>query len=148
MLVIQQDYYILFCQITWSVLSRFAPCVTIPFKLSLGFSFFLKKLTLSQQGHNKLSKKTFIMLQKIISSKYCSFELCIYQRILKKCIMVSIQVLCSKNISTFIIIRMFLVHQFSILEWFLNDCVTLKTGVMMLKIQLYHHRNKLHFKIY
>jgi len=24
--------------------------------------------------------------------------------------------------------------------------MTLKTGVMMLKIQLYHHRNKLHFK--
>jgi len=27
----------------------------------------------------------------------------------------------------------------SILEWFLKDHVTLKTGVMMLKIQLYHH---------
>ncbi len=27
-------------------------------------------------------------------------------------------------------------HQISILEWFLNDQVTLKTGVMMLKIQL------------
>jgi len=26
--------------------------------------------------------------------------------------------------------------------------VTLKTGVMMLKIQLHHHRNKLHFKVY
>ncbi len=26
--------------------------------------------------------------------------------------------------------------------------MTLKTGVMMLKIQLCHHRNKLHFKIY
>ncbi len=25
--------------------------------------------------------------------------------------------------------------------------MTLKTGVMMLKIQLYHHRNKLHFKM-
>ena len=35
-----------------------------------------------------------------------------------------------------------------ILEWFLKDHVTLKTGVMMLKIQLYHHRNKLHFKIH
>ncbi len=29
-----------------------------------------------------------------------------------------------------------------------EDHVTLKTGVMMLKIQLYHHRNKFHFKIY
>ncbi len=31
---------------------------------------------------------------------------------------------------------MFLEHQISILEWFLKDHVTLKTGVMMLKIQL------------
>ncbi len=35
-----------------------------------------------------------------------------------------------------------------ILEWFWKDHVTLNTGVMMLKIQLCHHRNKLHFKIY
>jgi len=33
--------------------------------------------------------------------------------------------------------------------FFLNDHVTLKTGVMMLEIQLcHHHRNKLHCKIY
>ncbi len=32
---------------------------------------------------------------------------------------------------------MFLDQQISILEWFLKDHVTLKTGVMMLKIQLY-----------
>ncbi len=31
---------------------------------------------------------------------------------------------------------MFLDQQISILEWFLKDHVTLKTGVMMLKIQL------------
>jgi len=31
---------------------------------------------------------------------------------------------------------MFLEHQISMLEWFLKDHVTLKTGVMMLKIQL------------
>ncbi len=31
---------------------------------------------------------------------------------------------------------------FSILEGFLKDHVTLKTGVMMLKIQFLHHRNK------
>jgi len=30
---------------------------------------------------------------------------------------------------------MFLNHKISILEWFLKDHVTLKTGVMMLKIQ-------------
>ncbi len=40
---------------------------------------------------------------------------------------------------------MFLVHQISILERFLKDHVTLKTGVMMLKIQLCHHMNKLYF---
>ncbi len=33
-------------------------------------------------------------------------------------------------------------------EWFLKDRVTLKTGVMMLKIQLSHHSNILPFKIY
>jgi len=38
-------------------------------------------------------------------------------------------------------------HQIIILERFLNDRATLKTGVMMLEIQLCHHRNKLHFKI-
>jgi len=43
---------------------------------------------------------------------------------------------------------MFPEQQISILELFLKDHVTLKTGVMMLKIQLCHHRNKLHFKIY
>ncbi len=32
---------------------------------------------------------------------------------------------------------MFFVQQIRILEWFLKDHVTRKTGVMMLKIQLY-----------
>jgi len=40
---------------------------------------------------------------------------------------------------------MFLEQQISILKLFLRDHVTLKTGVMMLKIQLSHHRKKLHF---
>ncbi len=40
---------------------------------------------------------------------------------------------------------MFLEHQISLLEWFL---VTLKTGVMLVKIQLCHHRNKLPLKTY
>jgi len=30
----------------------------------------------------------------------------------------------------------------SILSWFLKDHVTLKTGVMMLKNPLWHHRNR------
>ncbi len=34
-------------------------------------------------------------------------------------------------------IKMFLEQQISMLEWFLKDHVTLKTGVMMLKIQLW-----------
>jgi len=37
---------------------------------------------------------------------------------------------------------MFLEQQFSILELFLKNLVTLKTGIMMLKIQLCHHRSK------
>jgi len=43
---------------------------------------------------------------------------------------------------------MFLEQQISLLELFVKDHVTLKTGVMMLTIQLCHHRSKLHFKIY
>jgi len=41
-----------------------------------------------------------------------------------------------------IIKNMFLKHQISILELFLKDHVTLKTGIKMLKFQLCHHRNK------
>ncbi len=36
---------------------------------------------------------------------------------------------------------MFLEQQISVLELFLKDHVTLKTGVMMLKMQLCHHIN-------
>ncbi len=39
-------------------------------------------------------------------------------------------------------------HQISILEWFLKDHVTLKTKVMATENSSFHHRNKLHFKIY
>ncbi len=41
----------------------------------------------------------------------------------------------------------FLMQQIGILELYLKDHVTLKTGVIMLKIQFCSHRNKLHFKI-
>ncbi len=41
---------------------------------------------------------------------------------------------------------MFLVHQISILELFLNGHVIMKYE--LLKIQLSHHINKYHFKIY
>jgi len=47
-----------------------------------------------------------------------------------------------------IIIKMFLKQQIRMLERFLKDHVTLKTGVMMLKIKLYNHRNKLNLKAF
>jgi len=40
-----------------------------------------------------------------------------------------------------VIDEMFLKLKISILDWFLKDHVTLKTWVMMLKIQLWYHRN-------
>ncbi len=43
---------------------------------------------------------------------------------------------------------MFLEQQIITLEGFLKDHVTPKTGVIVLTIQLFHHRNKLHFKMY
>jgi len=52
------------------------------------------------------------------SNKCCYYEICIHQWIM-----------------------LFLEQQISILECFLKDHVTLKTGVMTLKIQLCHHRN-------
>jgi len=65
------------------------------------------------------------MLHKIsISNKCCSFELC-----------------SSNNLLQYVAQEMFLEQQISILEWVLKDHVALKTGVMMLKIQHWHHRN-------
>jgi len=46
-----------------------------------------------------------------------------------------------------ILIEKFTFLQIFILEGFLKDHMTLKPGVMMLKIQLYHHKNKVYFKI-
>jgi len=57
---------------------------------------------------------TFIMLQKVsMSNKCCSFELSVHQRILEK----------YQGFNRILII---------ILEWFLKDHLTLKTGVMMM----------------
>jgi len=62
------------------------------------------------------------MFQKIsISIKCCCFEISIRQRILKK------------------------VFRINILEWFLKDPLTQR--LRLLQIQLYLHRNKLHFKL-
>ncbi len=44
--------------------------------------------------------------------------------------------------------KLFLEHQISILEGFLKEHVTLKTGVMAAENSALHHRNKLHFIIY
>ncbi len=64
------------------------------------------------------------MLQNIsILNKYCCFEISILQTILKKSITVW------KNASMYKK-SMFLEHQISILEWFLKDHVTVRTGVM------------------
>ncbi len=71
--------------------------------------------------------KIFIILQNIhISNECCSFQLYI-QRIVKikiKCIQFSTK----KK------------QHISILEWFLKDHVTLKTGIMILKIQLWSQK--------
>ncbi len=97
------------------------------------FYFFNNTLPFKNVGCNtlnwsKVTVKTFIMLQNISISK--------------KCISVSTKILNSKNM---IIIRtinnnwapIVTKQQISILLWFLKDHVTLKTAVMMLKIQLY-----------
>ncbi len=97
--------------------------------------FLKERNAFIQEGWIQLIKsvivRTFQIVQKIsISNKRCSFELSIHQRILlilynnKKCFEL----------------------QISIWEWLLKDHVTLKTEVMMLKIQ-FCQRNKLHDKI-
>ncbi len=69
--------------------------------------------------------KTFIMLQNIsISDKLCSFELSIHQRNLKKLY---------SAVFILIIIIMFVDQHIIMIS---EDHVTLKTAVMMLKIQL------------
>jgi len=45
-------------------------------------------------------------------------------------------------IQSTLMVRKFLEHQIRKLEWFLKDHVTLKTGIMVLKIQICHPRNK------
>ncbi len=87
----------------------------------------------------KMTVKTFIMF----CLKYMLFVLSIHQSIVKNVSTLSPKCEAAQLFSTLIIMRFI-----SILEWILKDHVTLKTGEMMLKIQLYDDRNKLHFKIY
>jgi len=70
----------------------------------------------------KVTVNMFIMLQTLsISNKYCSFELSVHQIILKKIVYTTV-LNTDKN-------NMFLEQHISILEWFLKDHATLKTGV-------------------
>ncbi len=87
---------------------------------------------------SKVTVNTFIMLQQIyISNKYkCYFELFIHQRIQKK-----MYPSFHKNIEQFsrVLIIKKTFEQIRILEWYSKgSCDTVN-------IQLYHHRNKLHF---
>ncbi len=91
----------------------------------------------------KVTVKTFIMLQKIsISNKCCSFELSIHLWILKKLNVSRFpQKYCAAQLfSTLIIIRnvSWAANQYIIM--ISEDHVTLKTGVMMLKIQLWSQK--------
>ncbi len=91
---------------------------------------------------SKVTAKTFITLQKIsISNKCCSFEIFIHLWILKNKVYQFPQKYCAAQLfSTLIIIRN--------VSWAANqhiimiseDHVTLKTGVMMLKIQLWSQK--------
>ncbi len=100
--------------------------------------FFLKN-TFSKEALNKskVRVKVFIMFQKLsILNKCCSFGLSIHQRILKiNCITISTKTQFARLFPTLIIIRnvSWAVNQHIIM--ISEDHVTLKTGVMMLKIQ-------------
>ncbi len=73
----------------------------------------------------------------LLHYKCCCFEHSFHiKTILKKCIMDFTKILNCTTIFNIDKNKKCLKHQISILEWFLKDHVTLKTGVMMLKIQL------------
>ncbi len=86
----------------------------------------------------KVTVKTLIMLQNISSStKCCSFS------ISNKCCSIQQRIL--ELLLTIVIMRNVSYHHISILEWFLKDHTTLKTGVTAAKKFSCHHRNKLPF---
>ncbi len=100
-----------------------------------------------------MSGNTFIMLQKVyISNECCSFELSIPQR---KCIMVSTKILSSTTVFSIDNNQKCFFNQYIVM--ISEDHETLKTGVMMLKIQLritrindiltYIHIENSHFKL-
>jgi len=107
------------------------------FKLGLKLLFGYKLLTIEfkslgsvrkkkyRLNWSKLRVKTFVMLQNIyISNKY---------------VLLNVMFIKDQGFRKYITV-------FNILQWFLKDHVTLETGVMMLKIQLYYHI--LNFQIY
>ncbi len=103
-------------------------------------------ISINALNWSKVTIKMFIMLQLIfISNKCCSFELSIHQRILKKKNLSQVPAQLVSKLMKIIRNASWAVNQHIIM--ISEDHVTLKTGVMMLKIQL-HHRNKLHFTIY
>jgi len=62
-----------------------------------------------------------------------------------RCIMVSLNILSGTTVVNIDDNKNVSLAANHLLQWFLKDHVTLKTGVMMLKIQFCQHRNKLHF---
>jgi len=108
---------------------------------------FIRIYTIQKFGVNKFSlEKMYAFIQinlftsysyrHSIKNKPCSFKLSIHQIILIKSIMFSTNNFAALLFSTLMIIRNVSWAQIFILEWFLKDHVTLKTGVIMLKIQL------------
>jgi len=80
-------------------------------------------------------------VKKIFLFQINAVLLTIYIRILKKCITVSTKILNRTAFATLIIIiNIYLISTRSAYYNYLAE-------VMMLKIQLCHHRNKLHFKV-
>jgi len=117
--------------------------VTWTFLFYIHFVFWKKWMCKDALNWSRVREKTFKTLQNIsISNKHCSFALYIHQRNREKLNVSS--TISSSTTVTLIINRN--VDKIIILEWFLKDHVTLKTGVMMLKT--HDHRNKWHLTMH
>ncbi len=99
----------------------------------------------------KSNSKDIIMLQfQFQIYAVSSFKLTIQQSVLEKIKIIVFTKILSRTQLFSILVMIINVSWIpkSILKWFLRDHVTLKTGVMMLKTQLCHHRNELYFKMF
>ncbi len=84
------------------------------------------------------------MLQKIcILNECCSFDLSIHPEKPEESVTVSTNILNSTTALNFDNKRCFLSSKSAFLELFMKNNLTLKTAVMMTKIKLFHHMNKL-----